>query len=77
LTLDNIGDPSAFPDLFDQIDDPVDLFLADGAYDGGRTCELLATRFGPMIEVTIPPPKNAVLSPNASQYPTVRDRHIA
>ena len=76
LTTDDVGDPTALPDLLDQIDGPVDLFLADGAYDGGSTCDLLAARFGSMIEVTIPPPKNAVLSPNASQYPTVRERHI-
>ena len=54
-----------------------DLFLADGAYDGEPTSDLLVARFGSTIEVTIPPPKNAVLSPNAAQDPTVRDRHIA
>jgi hypothetical protein len=37
----------------------------------------LVARFESTIEVTIPPPKNAVLSPNAAQDPTVRDRHIA
>jgi hypothetical protein len=30
-----------------------------------------------MIKVIIPPPKNAVFSPNAAQHPTSRDRHIA
>jgi hypothetical protein len=30
-----------------------------------------------MIEVTIPPPKTAILSANAGQEPTVRDYHIA
>lgn len=54
----------------------VDLFLADGAYDGEPTSELLATRFGSAIEVTIPPPKNAVLSPDAAQNPRIRERHI-
>ncbi len=77
LTTDDIGDPTALPELLDQIDGPVDLFLADGAYDGGPTCDVLAERFGSMIKVTIPPPKNAALSPNAAQYPTVRDHHIA
>lgn len=36
LTTDDIGDPTALPDLLEQIDSPVDWFLADGAYDGGR-----------------------------------------
>ncbi len=30
-----------------------------------------------MTEVNIPPPKNAVFSPDTSQHPTSRDRHIA
>ena len=77
LTTDDVGDPTALPDLLDQVDSPVDLFLADGAYDGEPTSDLLVARFGSTIEVTIPPPKNAVLSPNAAQDPTVRDRHIA
>ena len=38
---------------------------------------MLTARFGSMIEVTIPPPKNATLSPNAATDPTVRDYHIA
>jgi hypothetical protein len=73
LTKDDVGDPTALPDLLDQVDGPVDLFLADGAYDGEPTQELLAARFGSMIEVTIPPPKNARFSPNAAQNPTTRD----
>lgn len=77
LTADDIGDPTALPDMLDQIDGPADLFLADGAYDGRPTYDVLAKRFGSMIEVTIPPPRNAALSPNAAQHPTVRDRHIA
>lgn len=77
LTTDDIGDPTALPVLLDQVNGPVDLFLADGAYDGNPTSVLLAARFGLMIEVIIPPPKNAVFSPNAAQHPTSRDRHIA
>lgn len=77
LTTDSVGDPTALPDLLDQVDSPVDLFLADGAYDGEPTSELLAARFGSTIEVTIPPPRNAILSRRAAHDPTARDRHIA
>jgi hypothetical protein len=38
---------------------------------------MLAARFGSIIEVTIPPPKNAILSPNAAKDPTARDCHLA
>jgi len=61
----------------DQVDSPVDLFLADGAYDVEPTSDLLAPRFGSMIKVTIPPPRNAVPSRHAAHGPTARDSHIA
>ena len=77
LTTDDVGDPTALPGLLDQVDGPVALFLADGAYDGEPTSDLLAARFGSMTEVTIPPPKTAILSANAGQEPTARDCHIA
>lgn len=77
LTTDDVGDPTVLPVLLDQVDGRVSHFLADGAYDGEPTTDLLAARFGSMIEVTIPPPKNAILSPNAANDPTARDGHIA
>jgi hypothetical protein len=89
LTTDEVGDPTALPGLLDQVDGPVALFLAplsdasiacramDGAYDGEPTSDLLAARFGSMIEVTIPPPKTAILSAIAGQDSTARDCHIA
>lgn len=76
LTTDGIGDPTALPGLLDQIDGAADLFLADGAYDGDPTCDLLVERFGAGIEIAIPPPKNAILRPDAARNPTIRDRQI-
>lgn len=76
LTTNDIGDPSALPDLLDQIAGLVERFLADGAYAGDPTSEVLNARFGSMIEVIIPPPKNAVFSQNAALHPTIRDLHI-
>lgn len=77
LTTDDVGDPTVLPVLLDQVDGRVSHFLADGAYDGEPTTDLLAARFGSMIEVTIASPKNAILSPNAANDPTARDGHIA
>ncbi|MCM2294675.1 IS5 family transposase [Allorhizobium sp. BGMRC 0089] len=77
LTTDDVGDPTALPDLLDQIQTPVSRFLADGAYDGAPTREFLAERLGEIVEVVIPPPRTAVSSPQSGQSPTVRDRHIA
>ena len=76
LTTQDVGDPTALPDMLDQIDGQVEQFTADGAYDGEPTCALLAAKFGPMVTVAIPPPKNAVMSSNATPEPTARDCHI-
>ena len=76
LTTQDVGDPTALPDMLGQIDGQVEQFTADGAYDGEPSYALLAARFGPMVTVTIPPPKNAVMSPDAAKAPTARDCHI-
>ena len=46
LTLENVGDTTALAGLLDQINEPVSRFLADGAYDGAPTSDLLKARFG-------------------------------
>ena len=32
LTTDDVGDPTSLPYLLNQVEGPVDLFMADGAY---------------------------------------------
>ena len=76
LTLDHVGDSTALPGLLDQFDGPVSRFLADGAYDGTPTRNLLTARFGDAVEVIIPPPKNAVLALKSRDDPSLRDQHI-
>jgi hypothetical protein len=77
LTKDDVGDPTALPEGLHQIDAPVSRFLADGAYAGDPTSDLLVSRFGEAIEVAIPPPITAVLSLDAARDPTRRDKHIS
>ena len=77
LTDDDEGDSTALPGLLDQLDAPVTGFLADGAYEGASTRDLLRDRYGETLDVVIPPPKNAVIRPQSARDPTVRDRHIA
>ena len=77
LTTDDVGDPTALPDLLGQIDSPVTRFIADAAYDGTPTRDLLPTRLGETVEIIIPPPKTAVQSGQSAHNPTVRDCHIA
>ncbi|WP_327437160.1 transposase [Sinorhizobium meliloti] len=78
MAVDQRSSPANFlPGLLDQIGGPVEKFIADGAYDGTPTRDLLATRFGEIVEVIIPPPKTAVARPQSVLVPPVRDRHIA
>jgi hypothetical protein len=77
LTTDDVGDPTALPALLDQIDGDVTQFIADGAYDGDPTSDLLVTLFGVDVEITIPPPKTAVISADAAVNPKPRDQRIA
>ena len=77
LTPDGVGDPTALPQLLDQIDGDVSRFIADGAYDGAPTSDLLMKLFGVDVEIIIPPPKTAVLSAEAAVNPTLRDQRIS
>ncbi len=77
LTTDGVGDPTALPELLDQIDGDVSHFIADGAYDGDPISDLLVKLFGVDVEITIPPPKTAVLSAEAAVNPTLRDQRIS
>ena len=77
LTTDGVGDPTALPELLDQIDGDVRRFMADGAYDGTLTSDLLVKLFGVDVEIIIPPAKTAVLSAKAAVNPTLRDQHIS
>ena len=77
LTTDGVGDPTALPQLLDQIDGDVSRFIADGAYDGTPTSDLLVKLFGVDVEIIIPPPKTAVLSAKAAVNPTLRDQRIS
>ena len=76
LTHDNGGDSTALPGLLDPLDAPVTGFLADGAYDGSSTRNLLRPRYGETLEVVIPPPRDAVIRPQSARDATVRDRHL-
>ncbi len=72
LTTPEVGDPSAVPDLLEQIDSGFDQFIADGAYDGDPVCQAVLEKQSE-AQVVIPPHKTAILS---AQGDTQRDHHI-
>jgi len=71
LTTDHVGDETALPDLIAGIEDQVARVLADGAYDGAGVSDCLAQKFGPDVEIIVPPPITAVLGLSDG-----RDAHI-
>lgn len=75
LTDQETGDASQLEPLLDQIDDEIDQFTADGAYDGYPAYDAVL-RHTAGARVVIPPRSNAVERPNA-QPCCQRDGHIA
>jgi hypothetical protein len=75
LTDQETGDASQLEPLLDQIDDEIDQFTADGAYDGYPTYDAVL-RHSAGARVVIPPRSNAVERPNA-QACCQRYDHIA
>jgi DDE family transposase len=75
LTKNNVDDGSEVPDLINQIDKNVSVFMGDGAYDTTPVHEFFEGRC-PEIEIVTPPRKDAVFSPDADTNPTQRDRHL-
>jgi hypothetical protein len=71
LTTDHVGDETALPELIAVIENPVARVLADGAYDGAGVSNCLTEAFGTDVEITIPPPRTAVLGLSDE-----RDAHI-
>ncbi|MFT7493482.1 MAG: hypothetical protein ACI9RO_000928 [Alteromonas macleodii] len=62
-----MSDPIALPELLNQIDAPVSRFLADSAYAGDPTSDLLVDHFGEATEIIISSPITAVLSIDATR----------
>ena len=77
LTDNHVGDPTEVPNLLDQIKNPIDEFIGDGAYDTKKVYHTVESRTEKgHHNVTVPPPKNAVPSPKFKQNPTQRDEHV-
>jgi hypothetical protein len=72
LTTQEVGDPTAVPDLLAQIVTPFKTFMGDGAYDGEPVSQAVLNH-QPNAQVVIPPHKTAVLSGAGD---TQRDHHI-
>jgi transposase len=72
LTTPEVGDPTAVPDLLEQIDSDFDTFIADGAYDGDPIYQAVFDKQAD-AQVVIPPHKTAILSLAGDSQ---RDRHI-
>lgn len=74
LTPPDVDDASQVGPLLDQVTDPLEALIADGAYDRTEVYAAMAARHS--AAVVAPPRTNAVLSATAPTAPTQRDRHI-
>jgi hypothetical protein len=77
LTDNRVGDPTEAPNHLDKIDDPVDEFIADGAYDSENIYSAVEGRTDDGDQtVTIPPRAGAVVSKAFPEDPSQRDDHV-
>jgi hypothetical protein len=72
LTTPEVGDPTAVADLLDQIDNPFETFICDGAYGTEAVCDAVVAKQCD-AKIVVPPHKRGVLSSTAD---TQRDEHI-
>lgn len=72
LTPPEVGDPTAVPDLLDQVDTPFETFMGDGAFDGVPTSQAVLSK-QPNAKIVVPPHRTAVAT---SAGDTQRDEHI-
>ncbi|MCP4306674.1 MAG: IS5 family transposase [bacterium] len=79
LTGNDVADPATLPDLLDQVDGRIGIFLADGAFDGEATYNLLIQRTQglPLPEVVVPPRAGSVGRSGPTSAHGQSDRHIA
>ena len=54
LTTPEVGDTTAVPGLLDQIETPFDVFMGDGAFDGGPVTHAVLAK-QPDAKVVVPP----------------------
>ena len=73
LTDNSVGDPSEAKNHLMSMEYKVDEILGDGAYDCQKIYNMIGSLGG---VVTVPPPKNAVVSKHYPESPTQRDLHV-
>ncbi len=76
LTESGADDANQVPDLLGQVEDEVDRFTADGAYDKKRVYEALSARQERPTTVVVPPKKGAVLSNAAGRATAWRNANV-
>ena len=77
LTNNRVGDPTEAVNLLEQVQNPIDEFLGDGAYDSKKVVQVIENRNeNGCHHITVPPKKDAILSSTFLESPTQRDKHV-
>jgi hypothetical protein len=75
LSAEDVDDAFEVGPLLEQLEGPLALFIADGAYDQVSVYDAVIGR-DPEAAVIVPPRSTAALSETAEIEPTQRDRHL-
>jgi len=77
LTDNGADDVGEVPGLLEQVEGEIASFIADGAYDGEPVYQAVASKqHDPPPDVVIPPRASAVLSTDAVDPQSQRDKHL-
>ena len=77
LTDNSVGDPTEALNHLASIQKPINELMGDGAYDSQEIYTTVERHnVYKDVVVTIPPPKNAVVSKNFPENPSKRDQHV-
>ena len=77
LTDNSVGDPTEALNHLASIQNPINELIGDGAYDSQEIYTTVERHnVDKDVVVTIPPPKNAVVSKSFPEKPSKRDKHV-
>ena len=76
LTESSVGDAAQVPELLDQVDEEIECFIGDGAYDTGGVYAAIAEHRDQPVKIVIPPRKGAAISTSSTHAATLRNRSV-
>ena len=76
LSASGAGDAAQVPDLLDQVNEEIECFTGDGAYDTRGVYEAVVGHQDDPVKIVIPPRKGAATSEAFTHAATLRNRNV-